>query len=235
MSTLQIEKRTNYNVKMRNDLHTRTGVGIVDDQQLFLKSLCILVDTFENFETLLDALNGELLLKKLDSLTTLPDILLIDVNMPVMDGIATVSVIAQKYPVIKMVALSMEDDDATIISMIRAGCCAYLLKDIHPDELEKALEEINKQGYYNADTYNINYRRLIAQAGRPESNPLSEKEKKFLQLACSDLTYKQIASQMFLSERTIDGYRESVFQKLKVRSRVGMVLEAIRLKIVRIS
>jgi len=234
MSTLQIENHTINIAKMSSFLNTKTGIGIVDDQQLFLKSLCTLVDTFENFETVLDALNGEQLLKKLNSVAVLPEIILIDVNMPVMDGIATVAAISKKYPAIKLVALSMEDDDATIINMIRSGCCAYLLKDIHPDELEKALEEIHKKGYYNADTYNINHRRLLLQAGRPATATLNEKEKKFVQLASSDLTYKQIASQMFLSERTIDGYRESVFQKLNVQSRVGMVIEAIRLKIVQV-
>lgn len=219
---------------MRNNQPGKTRIGIVDDQQLFLKSLCALVNSFEDFETVVDALNGEQLLAKLENLTLLPDILLVDVNMPTMDGLATVSAIVKNYPAIMMVALSMEDDDATIINMIKAGCCAYLLKDIHPNELEKALEEIHKNGYYNADTLNINYRRLILHSGRQETAGLNEREIKFLRLASSELTYKQIASQMFLSERTIDGYRESVFQKLNVQSRVGMVMEAIRLKIVKV-
>jgi DNA-binding NarL/FixJ family response regulator len=142
--------------------------------------------------------------------------------------------LSKKYPLIKLVALSMKDDDITIISMLRAGCCAYLLKDIHPDELEKALEEIDEKGYYNADQANINFRRLILAGKKEEANRLTEKEKIFLQYACSDLTYKQIASKMNLAERTIDGYRESIFEKLNVQSRVGMAMEAIRRKLVNI-
>jgi DNA-binding NarL/FixJ family response regulator len=148
--------------------------------------------------------------------------------MPVMDGPKTAAAISEKYPQIHLVALSMKDDDTTIINMIRAGCCAYLLKDIHPNELEKALNEIYKHGYYNADVSNINYRRLLKKTQEDEKLSITERELTFLKLACSDLTYKQIADKMNLAERTIDGYRESLFAKLKVQSRVGMVLEALR-------
>lgn len=203
-------------------------VGVVDDQQLFLKSLRTLVDTFPAFETVLDALNGEELMRKMEVQKVVPDILLIDVNMPRMNGIETTRVFLHKHPLVRVVALSMKDDDLSIIAMLKAGCCAYLLKDIHPNELEKALLEVYGKGLYNADAANINYRRLILQGAKEPSVALTEKELAFLRLASSDMTYKQIAAQMYLSERTIDGYRESVFEKLKVQSRVGMVLEGLR-------
>lgn len=188
---------------------------------------------FENFAVSLEALNGKDLQEKIKSAKTVPDIILIDVNMPVMDGIATAAWLAEYYPAIKLVALSMNDSDKTIIAMIKAGCCAYLLKDTHPTELEKALNEINIKGYYNGDATNINYRRLLRFEKENELN-ITEKEKQFLSLACSDLTYKQIAAKMYLSERTIDGYRESLFQKLNVQSRVGLALEAIRRDLVKL-
>lgn len=209
-------------------------VGLTDDEQLFLKSLALLINTFNGFNTIIEALGGEELLKKLDSSPHFPDIILLDVNMKLMDGIQTASKVTQKFPGIKLVALSTRDDDTTIISMLKAGCCAYLVKDIHPDELEKALGEINSKGYYNADAANINYRRLIMHNHKQESIHLTDREKEFLQWACSDLTYKQIASQMHLSDRTIDGYRDSIFEKFNVQSRVGMAMEAIRRKIVSI-
>ncbi len=210
----------------------KVSVGIVDDHHLFVRSLGLLVNSFDGFETRVEALNGEQILERLKSLADLPDILLIDVNMPGPDGIYTASVITEKYPLIKLVALSMNDDDLSIIGMIRAGCCAYLLKGIHPTELERALKEVAETGYYNGDTYNTNYRRLLQHKGRREET-LNERELVFLKLSCSELTYKEVAAQMHLSERTIDGYRESVFAKLKVQSRVGMVLEALRLKLVK--
>ncbi len=209
-------------------------LGITDDHQLFLKSLSLLISSLEDFTIVVEAMNGKDLIDKLEAKKIEPDIILIDVNMPVMDGRQTAEYLSQKYPAIKLVALSMKDDDATIISMIKAGCCSYLLKDIHPEELNKALHEIHKKGYYNSDAANINYRRLLQHQDKEKELQLSDKEKEFLKLACSDATYKQIASTMHVSERTIDGYRENLFKKLNVQSRTGMALEAIRRNIVSI-
>ena len=220
---------------MNNTKQITITVGIADDERLFVKSLATLINTFPRFKTVIDALSGEDLLHTLETGTVQPDIILLDVNMKGIDGIETANRISQKFPVIKLAALSMKDDNTTIISMLKAGCCAYLVKDINPDELEKALDEISMKGYYNADAANINYRRLIMQNKKEQSLQLTEREKSFLQLACSDMTYKQIAAQMHLSERTIDGYRDSIFEKFNVQSRVGMAMEAIRRKIVVVS
>ena len=201
-------------------------IGIVDDHQLFLKSLALMLHSFNNYDVIVEGSNGKDLQNKITDSKSLPEIMLIDVNMPVMDGIATATWLNENYPEIKLVALSQNDGDNAIIDMLKAGCCAYLLKDTHPNELEKALSEIYEKGFYNADASNINFRRFLQL--EKEALNITEKEKKFLQLACSDMTYKQIASIMMLSERTIDGYRESLFQKFKVQSRVGLVLEALR-------
>ena len=206
-------------------------IGIVDDHQLFLKSLGLMLESFKEYNVVLMALNGKDLQEKI-IINDLPEIILIDVNMPVMDGIATATWLNQKYPSIKLVALSMNDTDKAIIGMIKAGCCAYLLKDTHPNELERALHEILTKGFYNADVSNINYRRLLQ--AEKDNLHITEKEKVFLQHTCSDMTYKQIAAMMGLSERTIDGYRENLFQKFKVQSRVGLVLEAIRKDLVKL-
>lgn len=200
-------------------------IGIVDDHQLFLKSLSLMLESFKEYEVVVTAVNGKDLQEKL-SKNNLPEIILVDVNMPVMDGIDTATWLNQNYPLIKLVALSMNDSDKTIIGMIKAGCCSYLLKDTHPDELERALHDIHTKGFYNSDASNINYRRLL-DVGK-DSIVISEKEKIFLKHACSDMTYKQIAAKMNLSERTIDGYRENLFHKFQVQSRVGLALEAIR-------
>ena len=201
-------------------------IGIVDDHQLFLKSLSLMLKSFEVYDVVVEALNGKELQEKILQGNIAPSIMLIDVNMPVMNGIETAKWLNANYPQIKLVALSMNDNDTVIIDMIKAGCCAYLLKETHPDELEKALLEIHAKGYYNADASNINFRRLLQ--SEKEAVQITDKEKLFLQHACSDMTYKEIAALMFLSERTIDGYRETLFGKLKVQSRVGLAMEAIR-------
>ena len=187
-----------------------------------------MLDNFGDYEVIVEALNGSALQQKILQLNKVPDIILIDVNMPVMDGIETTRWLNTSYPATKLIALSMNDKDNTIISMFKAGCCAYLLKDIHPTELEKALKEIIEKGYYNADAGNINFRRLLLKVDEKPAIVLSQKEQCFLKLTCSELTYKQIAAAMNLSERTIDGYRESLFQKFHVQSRVGLCLEALR-------
>jgi DNA-binding NarL/FixJ family response regulator len=209
-------------------------IGIVDDHQLFLKSIALLITSIADCTIVVEALNGKDLIDKLEAKQVVPDILFVDVNMPVMDGPTTVAYMHTHYPGVKTVALSMKDDDATILTMLYAGCCAYMLKDMHPDELEKAIYEINTKGFYNADASNINFRRLLVHSKKDEAPSITEKEQLFLKLACSDLTYRQIATAMGISERTVDGYRETMFNKLNVQSRVGMALEAIRRNLVTI-
>jgi DNA-binding NarL/FixJ family response regulator len=210
-------------------------VAIADDHQLFLKSLSVLIETFPNCKVVADALNGKEIIKRLAELDELPDILLLDVNMPELDGVQTARLLADVYPQLKMVALSMQADDRSILQMIRAGCCAYLLKDLHPTQLHNALRELFLTGYYNADIATIHHRRLLRVSPDNEKQLLNDRQMKFLQLACSDLTYKQIADKMVLSERTIDGYREEIFRIFGVQSRVGMVLEALRRKLVELN
>lgn len=209
-------------------------VGIVDDHQLFLKSLGLMLSGFDNYTVTIEALNGKELQLKMETTEILPQILLLDVNMPVMDGIETASWVHANYPDIKLVALSMNDTDKAIIGMIRAGCCAYLLKDIHPIELEKALNEINVKGYYNEDAGNINFRRMFMNEDKNDPRYITDKEKQFLQFACMELSYRQIADEMSVAERTIDNYRDSLFTKLGVHSRIGLILEALRRDLVKL-
>ncbi|TAJ52347.1 MAG: response regulator transcription factor [Chitinophagaceae bacterium] len=207
-------------------------IGLIDDHQLFLRSCQLMLRSFSGedyiFNVAFEALNGALGIEKLQSLSPddLPDIILIDVNMPVMNGIEATKVISRDYPSIKICALSMNDNDAVIIDIIKAGACAYFLKEMHPDELEQAIKEIYEKGFYNADASNINFRRLLQR--EKESVHISDKEKQFLRHSCSDLTYKEIAALMSLSERTIEAYRETLFKKLNVSSRVGLAMESIR-------
>jgi len=198
-------------------------VGIVDDQQLFLKTVGMFVNTFPDFEVVLYAENGPDLFMKLQHQQR-PDILLIDVNMPQMEGAEIVLTVKKLYPNIKMAALSMMEDSQNVIKMIKAGCCAYLLKNMNPNELEVALKEILLRGFYNTYVTNRCYQGIFNQ----DIIGLKEREREFLELACSDLTYQQIASKMYLSIKTVDGYRASLFEKFQVKSRVGLVLEAIR-------
>lgn len=201
-------------------------IGLVDDHVLFSKSLATLLHTFEGFEVVVDARNGAELLEKCQGLKSLPDITLIDVEMPVMNGQQTAQALRKKYPDMRLVALSMNDNDSSVISMVRAGCCSYLLKDSSPEILEQALREVYVNSYYNSEIHDNSLGKLLITY--QHTTPLSDVEIEFLKLASSELSYREIAHSMNLSERTIDGYRSSLFDKLKVQTRTGMVLEAMR-------
>ncbi len=210
------------------------NVGLVDDHQLFSKSLEMMLSSFHDFRVVVVSENGVDLQPKLKEAKILPDIMLIDVNMPVMDGYQTARWLKENFPSIKLTALSMNDNDHSIINMFKVGCCAYLFKDIHPSELEVALNQIYRKGFYNSDRLQLHYNQLLAAREEDAEEQLTEREKDFLLHTCSDMTYSQVAQLMKLSARTIDGYRESVFRKFKVQSRTGMVLEAIRRGLIKI-
>ena len=206
-------------------------VGLVDDHVLLRKGLASLL--MENgYPTVIQADNGKHFIEKLSS-GEVPHIVLLDINMPVMDGYATASWLKENQPQTKILALSMYDDEHSIIRMLRHGAGGYILKDCEPSELKTAIEAIIQKGYYHNELVSS---RLIhtmqntdgshsARNGYPE---LNQKEVRFLQLICSEMTYKEISAVMKLSPRTIDGYRDALFEKLGIKSRVGLVLFAIR-------
>lgn len=210
---------------MQIEENAKINIGLVDDHQLFSKSLGLLLSSFRNVEVVIDAVNGKDLQEKMTSIPTIPDIILIDVSMPIMDGPQTAEWLHKAYPKIHLMALSMDDKDQTVIKMLKAGCCAYLFKDIHPTELEKALREVYRVGYYNPS---ISSQKLVEGSEEISHPNFSEREIEFLKLSCSDCTYRDVAKQMNLSERAVDGYRETLFKRMNVQSRTGMVLEAIR-------
>lgn len=209
-------------------MNSTIRIGIADDHQLFVKSVSLLLHAIGGFEVVLEAANGHALMDALAKSNQPPDIILLDVNMPLMNGIETAAALIKTYPLIKVVALSMNTDDISLIGMIRNGCCAYLMKDISPAELQKALQEVHSKGYYNSENMQHNMHKLMTQNTQ---DLFSEKELQFIKLACSDETYREIAQQMKVSERSVDMYREKVFEKLGVSSRTGMALEAVRRKI----
>lgn len=206
------------------------SIIIVDDHNLFAQSLKGLIASFQKFEVAEVFKNGQELIDHLSTTSVLPDIILLDVRMPVMNGIETMDWIHKNRPDQKVLALTMEHDEETIIKMIKLGCRGYLLKDIDPDEFLHALTCVNESGYF------LNEESSVASCSSKDKDidKLSQREQEFLNLACSELTYKQVADEMNLSPKTIDGYRENLFHKLQVRSRVGLVLFAVKNNMVRI-
>jgi two-component system, NarL family, invasion response regulator UvrY len=208
------------------------NVAIADDHKLLRLGLVQLVESL-GFNVVGEADNGmqmtEMLKKNLN-----PDVILMDINMPVMDGLVATKWIKKNYPEIKVLGLSMLNDDPTIIKMIRSGAKGYLLKDTEPNELKRAIIEVATKGFYFSPLVNgrlINSITNDETEKHPDEAHLTEKELIFLNLICSDKSYREIADEMCLSVRTIDGYRDSLFHKLNVESRVGLVLYAVKKRI----
>jgi DNA-binding NarL/FixJ family response regulator len=208
----------------------KTTVALVDDHHLVAQALAGLIRQFDDYEVLFTVENGRQLLTRLAA-GEFPDVVLLDLNMPEMDGFATASYLRQHHPAIKILVLSMNDREEHIIRVVREGAKGYLLKDCRPSELRQALDDLRDKGFHSSDFLS----RSLLQHIRPnESTTLvpqlafNARELTFLKLACTDLTYAEIADRMCLSPRTIDGYREALFEKMNVKSRVSMALEAIR-------
>lgn len=205
-----------------------TSIAIVDDHNLFAKSLKNLVNSFERFEVTGLFKNGKEVIEFFSVNREKPDIVLLDIRMPVKDGPATMAWLKKNYPDQKVLALTMEDDEEVIIQMVKMGCRGYLLKDIDPDDFEYALRQVVNEGFY----YTEEVSEAIKHHDRGKTfENLTKREMEFLNFACTEMTYKEVAHHMNLSPKTIDGYRESLFQKLNVRSRIGLVLFAIKHKI----
>ena len=210
-------------------------VAVADDHSLLRNALAKLINTFENYSILFEADNGKELRNKILQ-NVVPDIVLLDVNMPEMDGFETTQWLHKTYPQVKVLALSMFSDEKTIIKMFRVGAKGYLLKNTDAEELKKALDSLVDKDVYLSDYVSG---KLVSGLHEDMDKPdkeiiLNEKEREFLRWTCSELSYKDIAAKMFVSPRTIDDYRQSLFNKLKVHSRVGLVMYAIKNGIVQV-
>jgi DNA-binding NarL/FixJ family response regulator len=201
------------------------NIAIVDDHTLFRNGVAALMAEFDELKVLFEAENGEQLQQMLTK-HPLPNVILMDINMPVMDGYAATKWVKQKYPQVRVLALSMFEDDKAVIQMIKSGAGGYVLKESRPRELLEAIKAINEKGVYINEM--VSGKLLRSVTDKEERPDLTKKELEFLKLSCSELTYKEIADQLFVSPRTVDNYREALFLKLNLKSRTGLVLYAIQ-------
>jgi DNA-binding NarL/FixJ family response regulator len=199
-------------------------IAIVDDHTLFRNGVASLMSEFDELKVVFEAENGEQMQYMLAK-HPLPQVILMDINMPVMDGYLATKWVKEKYPQIKVLALSMFEDDKAVIRMIKSGANGYVLKESKPRELLGAIKTINEKGVFINEMVSGKLIRKVVNDGSPD---FSKKEFEFLRLCCSELTYKEIAEQMFVSPRTVDNYRESLFLKLNLKTRTGLVLYAIQ-------
>ncbi|WP_271392860.1 response regulator transcription factor [Aequorivita sinensis] len=200
------------------------SVVVVDDHYLLSQAIGGMVQGFEKFDVLYLCKNGQELLDKLKEPNNIPDIVLMDIKMPILNGIETTEIINKEYPNLKVLALSIEEDEYTILKMLRAGACGYLLKDTKKEILEEALTKVIEEGSY----YTNNVSKILT--GSQENDvrtEIKDRELEFIKLACTEMNYREIADIMCCSYKTVEGYRDSLYRKLGIKNRIGLVLFAI--------
>jgi DNA-binding NarL/FixJ family response regulator len=200
-------------------------IAVADDHTLFRSGLASLLSEFDEINVAFEATNGVDLQEKIISYPN-TQLVLMDINMPIMDGYATTKWIKDTLPNVHVLALSMFEDEKAIIGMLKAGAGGYMLKESKPSELLIAIKTTIEKGFYINDLVSG---RLLISLKQENTKPLfSEKELIFLQFCSTELTYKEIASEMNISPRTVDNYRESLFAKLNIKSRTGLVVYGIK-------
>ncbi len=204
---------------------------LADDHVVLRDALVNLVGNFKEFEVIATADNGRSLLQKIQE-GFIPDLVLLDLNMPVVDGYAAAESLHESYPNIKIVVLTMLDSEISLIRLLKVGVRGFLKKDIHPKELEQALLSVAQGGYYYSHNTTGKLAAIFERSHKANSSLdkelINSMEIEFLKLAASDMTYKEIAEKLNLSPSTIDNYREVLFEKLQVKSRVGLAIYAVK-------
>ena len=200
------------------------SIVIVDDHILIAKALRSILGNFNQFEVLYECENGRELQEKLKLKGNVPHIVVLDISMPTMDGFETAKWLKETHPEVLVMVLSMQDDEQSLIKMVKFGAKGYLLKNVHPIELENALNNLIRIGYYYPEWAT---NKIFASLGN-EVVDLTEREREFLRYSVTELNYKEISDKMFCSTRSVESYRDSLCEKLGLKSRVGLTVYAIK-------
>ena len=205
-------------------------IALADDHVLVRAGLAQIINKHDNLEVRVEASNGKLLLDALKDEKI--DVVLLDIDMPVMDGKATLDHLQRDFPEVKVIMLSVHQHDSFIVHMMEAGANGYLPKESEPDEVIKAIREVMTEGMYFNNKVS---RALLGGISKPKSShspvigeSLNQRELDVLALICQEKTTQQIADELFLSPKTIEGYRKSLLQKTGTKNAAGMAIYAVK-------
>jgi DNA-binding NarL/FixJ family response regulator len=212
-------------------MSNQINIALADDHVLLRKGLSGMISQ-PGYNVVFEADNGLDLIEKM-GLHPEPDLVLMDINMPRMDGYETTAWLRKNHPLVRVLALSMYDDENAIIRMIKNGARGYILKDSETQELKAAIGAVMTKGFYYSELLTGKLIHSVNQVSGEDTQAksllkLTEREIEFIKLVCTEMTYKSIAAQLHLSPRTIDGYRDDLFEKLHLKTRVGLVIYAIK-------
>lgn len=207
----------------------KINIAIADDHVVMRTGLAELIKMLGAYEVIIQARNGHDLLEQLHGASLLPDICILDINMPELNGYETTERMKELYPEIKVMALSMFDNEFSIVRMLRSGAKGFLHKGANPDELSNALQTLHEEGYFHTELMLIS---SLRKTNNWQTINITDRETEFLKHCCSDLSYKEIAGIMKVSLHTVHGYRDSLFLKLRLKSRTALAIYALRTGVV---
>lgn len=215
---------------MNGKLH----IIIADDHRLFRKGMCALLSEFDDVSETGEAGNGEELINQIKTGNRWPDLVLLDINMPVMDGVETTRYLKAHYPEIRIIIISMEEDVQLVTHLINEGVDGYLLKNSDPDELELAIKMVMKNEFYLSASLTG---AIFKGGSAPENKGIpaaefTERELEILQLICEQYTAAEIADKLLISARTAEGHKRKLLDKTKSKNMAGLVVFAIKNKLV---
>ncbi len=210
-------------------------IALIDDHEIFCDSLASLINDFEGFSVCWSAKDGKTAIDLMQQKHNMPDIILLDIIMPGISGIEVAKWIFENKKNIKVLALTMEEDDNSVIQMLQYGVVGYLLKTIGCEELFIALQQVVKYGYYYTPIVTGNIHKQVTKKSVSTDVPeLKEREKELLSYLCTDMSYAEISKKMFLSESTVDTYRARLFVKFEIKNRIGLIIKAVNLGLIKL-
>jgi DNA-binding NarL/FixJ family response regulator len=206
-------------------------VAIADDHKIFRKGVILSLRPFTNIKFVQEASNGEELLEQLPA--TLPDVVLMDLRMPLKDGIETTKVLSKQYPSIHVIVLSMYEDERFVYHMMENGAHGYLLKNAEPQEIRKAIMDVHEKGYYlnnfvNRILLKRSHARQKAVPSIHNEITLTDKEKDVLQFICMEFTAQEIAQKMEISPRTVEAIKDRLMERFGSKNTAGLVFFAVK-------
>lgn len=208
-------------------------VAIADDHKIFRSGVINTLTPYANINVVFEAEDGEHLLQIMQEQQ--PDVILMDLKMPRMDGIQATIKVKEKYPQVKVIILTMYEDDNFIVHLVENGANAYLLKNSEPEEIYEAICTTFEKGFYFNENVNLALLKKVLHKNKQQFKPtfknevqLTDRELEVLKLICNECTTQEISEQIFLSPRTVEGLRQKLLEKLNVKNTVGLVLYAFR-------
>lgn len=214
---------------------SKVKIAIADDYKIYRDGLKVGLSSDEHLEVVLEADNGEDLLNGLKEAK--PDVIIMDLKMPIMDGMEATKEVRKRFNEIKVLVVTMYDDDKFIIHLMEIGANGYLLKNADSDEIRKAVYAVHENGYYFNDLVNkaLLKKLVINRNIKPSFNQnieFTEREQEVLKLICEEKTAAEIGKEIFLSPRSIEGIRQRLIEKVGVRNTAGLVMFAVKSGIV---